>query len=72
MDEFYPSDYGDLVATDFDFGSNVSLELWTDEDGYSWPTYPNYPAGEDIVITFKCDEDLYCSYYGKSYFRHRG
>ena len=58
MDEFYPSDYGDLVATDFDFGSNVSLELWTDEDGYSWPTYPNYPAGEDIVITFKCDEDL--------------
>ena len=57
-DGFYPSDYGNLVATDFDLGSNASLELWTDENGFEWPTYPNYTAGEDIVITFKCDEEL--------------
>lgn len=43
-------------ATDFDFG-NASYETFN-FDGVDWPAYPNYPAGEDIVITFKSDMDL--------------
>lgn len=44
-------------AGDFDFGSNASFEI-LNFDGVDWPAYPNYPAGEDIVITFKSDKDL--------------
>lgn len=44
-------------ASDFDFGSNASYEFFN-FDGVDWPMYPNYPAGEDIVITFKSDKDF--------------
>ncbi|MBP5260593.1 MAG: hypothetical protein J6Z43_00535, partial [Clostridiales bacterium] len=49
----------ELIAHDFDLGSNASLELWEDtENGISYPTAPNYPEGEDVVITFKSDVEL--------------
>ena len=64
---FTPEEHAQLVmftkdnsdsdfATDFDFG-NASYEVFN-FDGFDWPGYPNYPVGEDIVITFKSDKDL--------------
>jgi len=48
-----------FIAHDFDLGSNVSLENRVDEEsGFSWPEAPNYPAGEDIEISFSCEEEL--------------
>ena len=49
----------ELIAHNFDLGSNASLELWEDtENGISYPIAPNYPEGEDVVITFKSDVEL--------------
>ena len=41
------------IATDFDF---VDAALYKDVNGVFY--YPNYQAGKDIVVTFKCDKDL--------------
>ena len=48
-----------IIAHDFDAGSNATLEVWEDPDsGEKYPMSPNYPAGEDVVITFKSDVEL--------------
>ena len=48
------------LASDFDYGSNAIYEIWYDEaNDTAWPCAPNYPAGEDIVITFKSKEDYF-------------
>ena len=47
------------VASDFDWGSNAKLGVDSVEEFDSMTfMLPTYPAGEDIVITFKSDKDL--------------
>ena len=41
------------IASDFDF---VDAALYKDVNGVM--SYPNYQAGKDIVVTFKCEKDL--------------
>ena len=60
-----PEDYADvncfegtrdtekIIATDFDF---VDASLDKDENNVHF--YPNYPAGKNIVVRFKCDKEF--------------
>ena len=50
----FTGDYKEaLFATEFDFGTAV---LYKDTNGVR--AYPNYPAGQDIKLSFKCDKKL--------------
>ena len=63
-----PEEYADIkyyniddpnapIASDFDF---VDAALYKDVNGVM--RYPNYQAGKDIVVTFKCEKDLKYGY----------
>ena len=54
---------GDLQATEFDFGDAV-FETY-EWEGTVYPDSPNYEAGKDIVISFKCHSDLTIDHIAK-------
>ena len=66
--QFSPEQHGDVIcqgveASEFNFGSaTFDTYEW---EGVTYADYPNYEAGKDIVVKFKCDADLTVDYVAK-------
>lgn len=66
--QFSPEQHGDVIcqgveASEFNFGpATFDTYEW---EGVTYADYPNYEAGKDIVVTFKCDTDLTIEYVAK-------
>lgn len=66
--QFSPEQHGDVIcdgveASEFNFGpATFDTYEW---EGVTYADSPNYEAGKDIVVTFKCDADLTVDYVAK-------
>ena len=66
--QFSPEQHGDVIcqgveASEFDFGpATFDTYEW---EGVTYADYPNYEAGKDIVVKFKCDSELTIDYVAK-------
>lgn len=66
--QFSPEQHGDVIcqgveASEFNFGTaTFDTYEW---EGITYAEFPNYEAGKDIVVNFKCDADLTIEYVAK-------